>query len=92
MFFDKFTINWLKKAEKQFLALDSRIRELLIKKIDLLISNPENLDVKKLKGFVDLYRISYSDYRVIFKVVWTEKLILISFIGHRRDIYKNFKD
>lgn len=88
--FERFQISWLKKAQKQLNDLEDQIKEKIFEKIDLLIKRPESLDIKKLKGYSDLYRISYGDYRVIFKVVSSSKIIIIAFVSHRRDIYEKF--
>lgn len=91
-FFKEFQISWLKKAQKQLDELEKPIKEQLWNKIDLLVKKPETLDIKKLQGYPDLYRISHADYRVIFKAISPSKIIIISFVCHRRDVYKKFKN
>ena len=86
--FNGFNISWLKRAEKQLNDLETQAREKIIDKIDLLVHNAEQLDIKKLQGYVDLYRISCGDYRIIFKMIAPAKIIIIAFICHRRDVYK----
>lgn len=90
--FKGFSISWHKKAKKQFDDLEKSTQDKIVNKIDLLTSTSEQLDIKKLQGYSDLYRIRIGDYRVIFKVLSPSKIIVIAFIAHRRDIYKNFHD
>ncbi len=85
--FKGFTVLWLKKAQKQFDDLEKNVRNKITHKIDLLPTHPEQLDIKKLQGYADLYRITVADYRVIFKAISPSKIVIISFIAHRRDVY-----
>ena len=41
----------------------------------------------KLRGEVDVYRVRVGDYRVLYKIIWREKVILIFKIAHRRHVY-----
>lgn len=51
-----------------------------------IIIEPENADFKKLKGYENMWRFRIGDYRVIFKIV--NETMIITKIGHRKDIYK----
>ena len=46
-----------------------------------------HLDVKKLKGQQDVYRLRVRDYRVIFEYDKEERLVKILKIGKRGGIY-----
>ena len=63
------------------------IQPKLAKKIDELASNPFPASAKKLKGFHSLYRIRFSEYRVVYEVLETEVVITILTLGNRKDIY-----
>ena len=41
-----------------------------------------------LKGFTDLYRIAVGNYRIAYKVDVSNKTIIISAVGHRKDVYR----
>ncbi len=58
--------------------------------LELLLKNKlENLDIKKLKGHKDIFRIRVQDYRIIFKK--TSDKIQILYIGKRNDkTYKSY--
>ncbi len=60
---------------------------IVLEKIDG--GNVSNLDILKLKGFTDVFRVRVGDYRVIFRKGDTELMILE--ISKRSDTtYKNF--
>ncbi len=60
---------------------------IILEKIDG--GNVSNLDILKLKGFTDVFRVRVGDYRVIFRKGDTELMILE--ISKRSDTtYKNF--
>ena len=85
--FEDFSIVWLKSAHKSFEKLPMTIQKAIIKQIDFLPTSHENSDIKKLKGYLDLYRLRVGDYRIIFSINKQEQQIRISAVGHRRDIY-----
>lgn len=55
----------------------------------LTISPPEG-DIRRLKGYVNLYRLRIGTYRVIFEANHQEETVYIEAIGNRGDIYKKF--
>ena len=63
------------------------IQPKLAKKIDELATNPFPASAKQLKGFHSLYRIRFSEYRVVYEVLETEVVITILTLGNRKDIY-----
>lgn len=85
--FEQFSIVWLKSAHKNFQKLPISDQKSITKQIDFLLIPHENSDLKKLKGYSDLYRLRVGDYRVVFSVNKKIKQICISAVGHRREIY-----
>ncbi len=59
----------------------------VIAHIEALETNPRPSGVKKLKGR-EGWRIRVGDYRVIYEILDEEKVILLTKIGHRRDVYQ----
>ncbi len=79
-----------KKALK-FITLFSQSERNLIKlKFSILIENPYSfhLDIKKLKGKKNLFRLRIGKYRFIYHIKDSELVILIMVAGKRGDIYK----
>lgn len=64
-----------------------RVLELLL----ILRDNPvpaEYYDIKKLKGYANLYRARIGDIRVIFEVLWDEREIHVLLIERRERVYQ----
>lgn len=77
-----------KKAQKYLEKLNNADYTKLVEKIkSLTSSNLKLLNIKKLQGYKNLYRIRVDDYRVIFVVISDRKMIIIPIIGHRKDVY-----
>ena len=56
-------------------------------KLDLLIKGVQGLDVKKLQGVCDQYRLRVGKYRIIFTVDKGKLIVLVVEVDHRKDIY-----
>ncbi len=52
------------------------------------LRNIQNMDIKKIKGYEDYYRIRLGNYRVGIKLEG-DKVIFVRIL-HRKDIYKYF--
>ena len=76
----------LKKLLSKFSKEERRILEFLIEKVVSL--NWRNLDIKKLKGYKDIFRVRKGKIRIIF--IKNEKNISILSIERRREDTYNF--
>ena len=77
----------LSASAKSFLSkVDKPTAKKLVHKINLLSTNPQTLQIKKLKGEKGVYRIRQGNFRILFEIY--EEVILITKIGDRKDIYK----
>jgi mRNA interferase RelE/StbE len=76
-------------ARKELLRIPKVAIGKIAHAIDGLEIEPRPLGVKKLKGSEeDLYRIRVGDYRIIYAISDTIRVVNIRKIGHRKDIYK----
>ena len=62
----------------------------ILSKIELISKSPEILDIIKLEGKGDTYRLRVGDYRVIFVVDFINKRVNIDRIGTRKEIEKYY--
>jgi len=78
-----------KKAFKELKSLPENDRKLIKDRISKLSFFPLiRLDVKKLKGYQNVYRLRVGGYRVIFEYLKDQRIIRILKIGRRRSIYE----
>ena len=86
-----YEIHYTKAADK-FLNRHEDVRKQYEESIRVLLvgSNPEAVDVKKIRGKRnDYFRIRVGDYRVIYAII-DGKIVVISTLlaGPRGDVYK----
>ena len=76
----KKSIKWLKDQGR---AIELKILD----KIKMLLNdNYKNLDIKKLKGYANLYRIKVGNYRIVYQPDLKNKNIKVV-AEHRKNIY-----
>jgi mRNA interferase RelE/StbE len=75
------------RARKEFLDLPKNVRLRLGEVLDDLQREPRPPGAKKLAG-VDGYRIRKGDYRALYTVDDSARLVRVYRIGHRREVYR----
>jgi len=60
----------------------------LIERIRALGNDPLARGAVKLSGSDHLYRVRLGDYRVIYDVNSSIKVVLIHYVRHRREVYR----
>jgi mRNA-degrading endonuclease RelE of RelBE toxin-antitoxin system len=85
-----FEINIKNKSLKFISSLQKKDRERLKEAILVLKDDPvlKSLDITKLKGEKNKYRIRKREFRIVYEVIWEQKLILIHRVDFRGDVYK----
>jgi mRNA interferase RelE/StbE len=77
----------LKPAERYLKRIQLKSRQRIFEELDKLLSDPTQVDFKKLKGRSG-YRLRVGDYRVIMEIKREERLFVITNISPRGDVYK----
>ena len=80
-----YKISFIRKAEDDFLKLPKDIQERVAKKLVLARTDPFQFFIR-LKGRPD-YKLRVGDYRVIADIKQNDKLVEITKVGHRKNIY-----
>ena len=86
----KFTIKIGKDALDVLSALPDKIQKQISKKIDTLANDPRSKKTLPLRSDPSKRRIRSGNYRVIYEVHDKEVLVLVVYIGDRKDVYKAF--
>ena len=85
-----YNIIFSKQADKFFDKQSKDICNRILSKVNKLSTEPHPSGSKKIEGSDDLYRIRVGDYRVIYKVVDNELIVLVLKVGHRQNVYFGF--
>lgn len=83
-----YTIEFSRRAEREFKGLPKGVQLRLVPKIDSLADDPRPRGVKKLEGEEELYRIRVGDYRVIYQVQDKALIVLVIKIADRKEVYR----
>lgn len=76
-------------ARRELKKLPVVIATSIAKKIDSLASNPRPEGCKKLiSNSEELWRVRVGDYRILYAVDDTIRIVDIHHVGHRREIYR----
>ena len=85
----KYDIRLTKSANEDLLSLPKIQMAKVYGKIEALSIEPRPAGCKKLKGFDEaLWRIRVGDYRVIYVIEDSIKVLEVRKIGHRKEIYE----
>ncbi len=79
-----------KRALKGLKSLDNELRRRILEALEILEENPipHSLDLRKLRGYEDTYRIRVGKVRIVYSVDWEKERIVVHFIGPREKAYR----
>lgn len=77
-----------RSARKELERLGQSLRTRVLQRIEALASDPRPGGCQKLQGADDLWRIRIGDYRVIYAIDDSRRLVDVSTIRHRSDVYR----
>ena len=84
----KYSVEVKPAARKELEALSDPVLARVIRKLESLADVPRPAGCKKLKGYNDMWRIRIGDWRVVYLIDETVKLVSIMRIAHRREVYE----
>ena len=82
-----YTIRIKRSAEKEMDRLSDKVFRRISEAILRLESDPRPAGSKKLRGVQD-YRLRVGQYRILYSVDDGRRVIVISAVGHRREVYR----
>jgi mRNA interferase RelE/StbE len=74
-------------AVKELAKLQPDIGRKILDSIESLASNPRPRPSIKLRESASSYRLRVGDYRVLYQVDDSDKIVMIFKVGHRREVY-----
>ena len=85
-----YKIRVVKEAIRDIERLDKDVARRIAKKINWLAENAEIIQPQGLRSkLAGLAKIREGDYRIIYELVYAEETLVIHFVGHRSEVYKN---
>lgn len=84
-----YSITFARSARKELEKLPPSAARRIIGHIEVLTKIPRPSGAVKLQGGKNLWRIRIGDYRVIYSIDDSVRVIDISAVRHRRDAYRD---
>jgi mRNA interferase RelE/StbE len=82
------SIEFTRLAREQLDALRDSILVRVSRALLRLADNPFASGMKRLRAPEELYRIRVGDFRVIFTVDRQERVLTVTRVRHRKDVYR----
>lgn len=76
-----------RSAAKELRKLPPGVQQRIRQAVRKLADDPRPPKCKKLQGRND-YRVAVGDYRVIYEVDDSSRVVTVWRVGHRRDVYR----
>jgi len=86
---NEYQIKFKSSAAKEFRKLPPLIKERIREAVNQLTKNPRPSGVVKLKGEDRLFRIRIGEYRIVYEIDDSAKLVLVTRVRHRKDVYRD---
>ncbi len=84
-----YKVRYHSEADKDLEKLDELIRKRIIAKVHWLAKNVEKLRPEMLGGgYKGLYKLRIGDWRVIYEIRYSQKLLVVYTVGHGKEIYR----
>jgi mRNA interferase RelE/StbE len=84
----KYSLEIKHSAQRELDALDDAVFKRIDRKILALADNPRPPGCKKLRGYRDQWRIRVGDWRVVYLIDDVARLVTITRVAHRREVYE----
>ncbi|MEW9674000.1 type II toxin-antitoxin system RelE/ParE family toxin [Ammoniphilus sp. 3BR4] len=81
-------VEFRKSALKDLSKLDKTMQQRILNALESFAQHPIEADIKKLKGYEDVFRLRVGDYRAVMEIVWQGDVAYVIRIRHRRDVYQ----
>jgi mRNA interferase RelE/StbE len=75
-------------AEKELSRLSAQVHDRIIAAIQGLANDPRPPGCRKLVGRAHDWRIRVGDYRVIYEIADTVRVVRVHRVRHRREVYR----
>ncbi len=85
----RYTVRVSPHAQRSVNGLFGKVRAMVEKAIDHLADDPRPPGCLKMKGRANQWRVRAGEYRIVYTIDDTNRLVRVIEVGHRRDVYKD---
>ncbi|HEY6988645.1 MAG TPA: type II toxin-antitoxin system RelE/ParE family toxin [Bryobacteraceae bacterium] len=75
-------------ARKELEALPDSVLARVVRRLEALGNTPRPAGCKKLKGYKDYWRVRVGDWRVLYIIDDTAKVVSVTRIAHHHEVYE----
>lgn len=79
------------RATRQLARLPKSDQRRIDRRIVSLTENPRPPGCVKIAGQENLWRVRVGDYRIVYAIDEKGRIVIVSMVGHRRDVYRNLE-
>lgn len=83
----RYRVELKPSARKELTRLPAQLIARIVPRLESLASNPRPPGCKKLKGGDNEWRIRVGDYRVVYTIEDASRLVEVTRIRHRSEVY-----
>lgn len=83
----RYSLEIKQSAQRELDSLDDSVFRRIDRKILALADNPRPPGCTKLRGYKNGWRIRIGDWRVVYFIDDSTKLVTITRVAHRREVY-----
>ncbi len=84
---DRYVVELKPSARKELESLQDGVLARIVRKLESLANDPRPGGCKKLRGYKDQWRVRIGDWRVVYIIDDTARLVSVTRIAHRREVY-----
>jgi len=88
----RFRLEYRPSVAKDLRIIDSQYRKLIFEKINRLSFAPVEKGSLKIDSAKKRYRIRVGIYRVIYRINFDDRIVIVEAIRHRKDVYRGELD
>lgn len=85
----KYKVTFRNSVTKDMRHLPQNTVEKIKTVFRLLAENPFPEGYRKLEGYEHAYRIRIGDYRIVYEVEKTLRIVDVVYVGHRKNVYRD---
>jgi mRNA interferase RelE/StbE len=84
---DSYAVELKSSARKELESLPDTVLARVLRRLESLRQDPRPAGCKKLRGYNDKWRVRIGDWRVVCIVDDKARLVSVTRIAHRREVY-----